>query len=77
MTNHMLRLLRIENNCSVVAIGYGLLHDLLCDKDCRVVVRNVNEEKPAHIFCVKNGTAASSVPRLRGRFPGVTVCFNQ
>lgn len=66
VTYHMLRLFRIDHNCSVVTIGYGLLHDLLCDKDCRVVVRNLNGKKnPAHIFCVKNVTAASCATSSR------------
>lgn len=61
----MLTLFRIENNCSVVAVVFGLLQDLLCAQDCLVAVRNI-EEKPPHIFCMKNVTVASSVPRRRG-----------
>lgn len=41
MANHMLSLFGIEDHCSVVAVGFGLLHDLLCDKDFPLAVRNI------------------------------------
>lgn len=65
MTNATIfSLVRIENS-SIFAVGFGFLHDLLCDKDCPVAVRNI-EKKTSRIFCMKNVTVASSVPRRRG-----------
>lgn len=41
MANHRLRLFGIEDHCPVVAVVFGLLYDLLCDKDFPLTVRNI------------------------------------